>query len=166
MLCQCYDPGISEDLLHDSMPLKSSLIYKCTRGMTAAVAKCLLFVPSWVVSWCGVFFRRRYIKNIRKPFISAYQYSETCIEFVYFHLCLCGTFPGFLCEFYVQNCLTQTGLLWDFEKPLSQHNLPRRSKPTARHTQVPRHVRFMNSDSVETQVSAQGVIFFKASISK
>jgi hypothetical protein len=129
--------------------------------MNAAVAKCLMFVPSWVVSWCGVFFRRRYIKNIWKPFISVYQYSETLIEFVYFHFCLCGTFPGFLCEFYVKNCLTQTGLLCDFEKPLLQHSLPRCSTPTARHTQVPCHVRIMNSDCVETQVSAQGVNFVR-----
>lgn len=129
--------------------------------MTAAVAKCLMFVPSWVVSWCGVFFRRRYIKNIWKPFISVYQYSEKFIEFVYFHFRLCGTFPGFLCEFYAKNCLTQTGLLRDLAKPLLQHSLPRRSISTARHTQVPCHVRIMNSDSVETQVSPQGVDFLR-----
>ena len=160
VLCQCYDP-ISEDLRYDSVPLKSTLIYKCTTGMTAAVTKCLMFVPSWVVSWCGVFFWRRYMKNIWKQFISIYQYSKTFFEFVYFHFCLCGTFPGFPCEFYVKNCLTQIGLLWDFEKPLLQHSLPRRLAPNARHTQVPCHVRIMNSDSVETQISAKGANFLR-----
>jgi len=29
--------------------------------MNAEVDKCLMFVPSWVVSWCGVLFRHRYI---------------------------------------------------------------------------------------------------------
>ena len=74
---------------------------------------------------------------------------------------LCGTFQRVLCEFYVKKCLTQTGLLWDFEKPLLPHSLPRRSTPTARRTQTPCHVTIMNSDPVEKQGSAQGVNFLR-----